>query len=359
MGHLARNRIFQEVCIPSPWLAGSLPYIGRINCCLFTLTTLMTVAYDIQTSVVLPPGLKPPCHEELWEAGTEDEWLQLSTATIQQNSSSVSAIIRQLSDESLPLPVNVGTLGCHVVIVALLKRILSFRISCESFEPSVAQKRQDFITSLRRWQRMWENEPESSLSPHDPRGPILFNSTAILRLSYVRLVADFSSVRRSFSILDSPQEIEREISRTEPISRDLQTTRAALQTCLALRVPVYLGLKLVARTSFWNWSVQHALSYFECALYLAKWLRTVQTSKELSEDERAVLNLSREVLQASRNSNGEVAPHGLPAEVLRSWAHLLDTADVTVWSIIPKMARVLSLHADRLSQEASSYHMSF
>jgi hypothetical protein len=120
---------------------------------------------------------------------------------------------------------------------------------------------------------------------------------------------------------------------------------------LALRIPVNLGLKVVARTSFWIWSVQHALCYFECALLLANWRQLIEESSNLSEDEQGVLKLVPEVLHASEgdvSSSSYNTPKGLPAAVLRSWARLIDTADTTVWQIMPKMAEVLRLHASRL-----------
>ena len=192
-----------------------------------------------------------------------------------ESSLAVYDIIHRLSDESLPLPPLTGTFGCHIVILTILRGILGFSKSTLSIEQGVVASRQSFITTLRRWQEMWENEPGSVLSPKDARGPILFNSTAILRLSYIRLVIDYSSVRQGFSYTDSVEDIQHAIESMRPLPRTCEAARAALHSLLALRIPVRLGLKLVARTDFWTWNVQHALSYFECALLLASWLGIV------------------------------------------------------------------------------------
>ena len=58
---------------------------------------------------------------------------------------------------------------------------------------------------------MWESEPQSSLSPDNPRGPILFNCTAMLRLAYIRLVSDYSPLRNSFSFLSSDSGLEQDL----------------------------------------------------------------------------------------------------------------------------------------------------
>jgi hypothetical protein len=316
----------------------------------------MTIAYDIPSPVSVGPKLAPPCQEELWDAETSDEWSNASARYHQAPPLSVYQIIHQLSDDEVHLPLSIGTFGCHVVILTILRGILGFRKSCLSIKQDTGAMQRSFITTLRRWQQMWESEPQSILSPNDPRGPILFNSTAILRVAYIRLVVDFSPVRQIFSFSDSLEAIVAAITRMEPPPREWQSTRAALQSCLALRVPAQLGLKLVARTSFWIWSVQHALCYFECALLLAKWLQLMQTITELSNDEQAVVNLSQEVLSSTRSGVATFDLKSLPSDILRTWAHLLDTADATVWPILPKMANVLQLYADQITSNSFSPH---
>ena len=235
----------------------------------------MQIAYDIPSSVSVGPNLRPPCHEACWAADSQFSWMEAKSQHGVESLLSVYEIINRLSDENLPLPPLLGTFGCHVIILTILRGILGFSKSTLSIEKGVDASRQSFITTLRRWQEMWESEPGSVLSPNDSRGPILFNSTAILRLAYIRLVIDYSPVRQSFSYGTSSDEIESAIRGMRMLPRSWEAARAALHALLALRIPVRLGLKLVARTDFWTWSVQHALCYFECALLLSEWLRNV------------------------------------------------------------------------------------
>lgn len=307
----------------------------------------MQVAYDIPSPLLLEDQYGMPFHEVQWRARTEAEW-QLETAKLQpQEWLTAQEIIRRLGDEALPTPSNIGIFGCHVIISTLLQKIILFRQSCSSNDYGFLELRQKYIRALRRWQMMWESEPDSSLSPDHPCGPILFNSTAILRVAYIRLVADFSQIRRAFSFCDAPADIEAKINLMEIPLRDPQTTRAALQACLALRIPVHLGFKVVSKTSFWMWSVQHSLCYFECALLLSKWVQLMENSSDLSEEEQNVLALVSRVLNASGSEDPHAMSQNLPAAILRSWARLLDTGDMTVWQIQPKMAQVLRLHAAR------------
>lgn len=290
-----------------------------------------------------------PFAEAQWRAESEAQWLAVTATDGQQEWKTANGIIQRLGDKSLPLPNNIGMFGCHLIISTLLQKIMLLRQSSTNSIYGLQEVREKYIGVLRRWQMMWEKEPESSLSPENPRGPMLFNGTALLRVSYIRLVIDFSPVRRAFSCYNSVEDIEAKINIFDTPARDPQAARAALQACLALSIPVRLGFKVVARTSFWIWSVQHALCYFECALLLAKWLQVTQKVHDLSQDERLVLELARELVTASTEEElRDENVRSLPSGVLRSWANLLDTADTTVWRIQPKMAAVLRLHANRL-----------
>lgn len=317
---------------------------------MFTLLNLMTIGFNIPSPILLEPQYGLPAHESQWNSGTENEWLQAKSLVPVQEWRSADAVLERLGDESLPVPSNIGMFGCHVLISLLTQKIILFRKSCSAGVPIFYDVRNYFLRLLRRWQVMWENEPESTLSPENPHGPILFNCTAILRVAYIRLVSDYSAVREAFSV-SSEEQVARTLEMMELPRREPETTRAVLQACLALRIPAQLGFKVVARTSFWVWSVQHALSYFECAIFLSKWCQGAANVDDLSDDERGVMNLVEQIIGAS---GGEQAVGEYPAPlhvvVLQRWAELLDTGDTTVWQVQPRMARALRTYAHRLME---------
>lgn len=315
----------------------------------------MSIAYDL--GPILAPQTPPalPAPEAEWYAASEEDWRHHMSTSAAPRGRRVESIEAALADASSPLPSNVGILGCHVTMIAILNRILLLRKSMASSEKTFSRRQADLTLRLRRWQRMWEAEPEASLLPDNPQGPITFNATALLRVAYVRLAADFSDIRGAFTFCDHAEQIEPFVNAMPMPARDEYATRAALQASLALRIPVKLGIRVVSRTSFWIWSVQHALCYFECAIFLSKWLDAIQGALDLDAQESAVVGIVEEILQDVRGARHTGVEPPSYHELLRSWATLLNTADTTVWQLIPKMARVLELYSMRKSQAFEAY----
>lgn len=316
----------------------------------------MTLAYNFPSPIYLEDIHGLPCKESLWDAATQGDWSKLLSGDYKTPQwPSVQAVIQALSDPTMETPTGVGMFACHIVISTLLQRIMLFRRACLSSFPSFAGVRHHFIQVLRRWQVMWGHEPEASLSPNHPAGPILFNCTALLRVAYIRLVADFAPLRSMFGWTDQVEAIGLKLEEMETIHRNPYKTRAVLHACLALKVPVNLGFEVTARTTFWTWSVQHALCYFECALLLARWLLVVQNAPDLTIEEQKVLALVSEVIHASESGSGAEQTHILAVAVLRRWARLLNTGPVTVWQILPKMAGVLTYYSETILKQSKGF----
>jgi len=208
--------------------------------------------------------------------------------------------------------------------------------------------------ALRRWQKNWENNPESSLNPRDPHGPLAFNCTALLRMAYIRLDVDFGPF---FTALRSgdPQIIASSICDGPAVKRGKRSTRAVLHACHALLIPIKMGINIVAYTQVFLWSIQHSIASFECCLLLAKWLDAVTVdspSPPLSEEERWLIRLVQEALQEC-NIDTVNDVRTLSSSVLTVWATLFH--GMTIWGIIPLMGTVLTMYAELLSGSQRQY----
>ncbi|KAL3461030.1 hypothetical protein BJX64DRAFT_261938 [Aspergillus heterothallicus] len=331
--------------------------LKRITYCIFTLMTLINIAYDVPSTVYLEDRFGMPCHESQWTARSANEWANLGfgSAAFTSPLSAAAVADQLLSDKEQQPPSQISAFGCHIIISCLVQRIILLRKAFpELVDDHCREAYSKFLRALRRWQRMWEREPSASLSPSSPHGPMLFNSTALLRLAYMRLVSDYSPIRNEFSWCNSAPSIEGVIQHIGSPTRRSDATRAALHACLALRVPAQLGFNVVARTSFWVWSVQHAVCYFECALVLSRWLLcfTAEDAAPIAPDEWKVIDLVQQVLNipsATRDIPSEAALKEMSSAVLHRWSQLLDTRETTVWGLIPKLSHVLRLHAEHIN----------
>jgi hypothetical protein len=128
---------------------------------------------------------------------------------------------------------------------------------------------------------MWQQAPESGLDPNNESGPVPFTSSALLGVAYIRLTLNIGPYRKLEH--RDPSEIAGELARLPDIERNSCLFSALLYATHALSVPVRLGIDRIARSQAFFWSVQHALSGFECAVFLAKWLCSWDSIQKASE----------------------------------------------------------------------------
>ncbi|KAF2190359.1 hypothetical protein K469DRAFT_699978 [Zopfia rhizophila CBS 207.26] len=107
---------------------------------------------------------------------------------------------------------------------------------------------------------------------------------------------------------------------TEAPQRGPDMATAALQASLALHIPAQFGFKVIFRASFWFWSVQYALSCFECALLLSRWLRGLERAENVSPNEREVKIMVEQIIRAhSPHVSSEEVSQSLPVAILLRW----------------------------------------
>ncbi|KAG7127339.1 Transcriptional regulator ADR1 like protein [Verticillium longisporum] len=90
------------------------------------------------------------------------------------------------------------------------------------------------------------------------------------------------------------------IANTPLLVRSLRLQKAVFQAIHALSMLVKAGVNYVARTKSLEWSIQHSLGNFECAVLLSKWLLTLSSigpnDQPVSTDEKNFLEMIRRML---------------------------------------------------------------
>ena len=206
-----------------------------------------------------------PCGEYEWASRTSESWSELRKHSSTPTPTFLTMLRSLLSPQGVQ-PLQCSTFGSYLMIHALLQQIWHIRqASLTDGGPHDLSK---VGFALRKWQVVWQRIAESVPSPQDPYRPLAFNSTSLLRLAHIMLCVDFATVKSvvaSQNVNAISQSMKTHMSEVE---RSADSTKAALYAIHALRIPVKLGINLVARAGSLVWSLQHYLHSFECCKHI-------------------------------------------------------------------------------------------
>ncbi|KAK3682421.1 hypothetical protein B0T22DRAFT_283057 [Podospora appendiculata] len=253
-----------------------------------------------------------PNPSRLWRAETQWQWQEARQSYPNIEIPLQDAFSRLLNRPSQGPPSPVSSLGNYVLIHALIQHIFLLKqtsfASISPFEIHRGLKMDDVeevSQALRLWSHGFEqhrqlraNEPGSQVPVDFVGGPVAFNSTALLRLAYIRLHTDLSP-SRSLETRDHVL-VAAAFSDAPLLVRSPRLCRAVVQAIHALSMLVKMGVNYVARTKSLEWSMQHSLCNLECAVLLSKWLMTLASIGPAQEpptpEEKGLLETVRRML---------------------------------------------------------------
>lgn len=250
--------------------------------CFFNLqSTTFNVPPALFTSEI---QLTSVSHETAWRAASATEWQRAEGSRTQPSFQSQLADLSEGrggdDDNALRNVPKPSEFASYALISAILQSIFLRRQSISS------SKAKELLISectkpLQRWRSLCESEQHPLI--HAPLSPLSFNGSALLRLSYIRLLVDFGTVRAALTGND-PSRVATAVAALPAITRSSEALRAAHHAASALRIvsrdpleeilarlmltpvlqPTKLGIELAARTQTFVWSLQHSLCSFEC-----------------------------------------------------------------------------------------------
>lgn len=247
----------------------------------YILTNLQSVAFNVPPAILNQDiGLILPGCSSDWNVTSAREWAQRRQQHHQYKLRSFRDTLDSLLQGVPPSHIEaLSAFGNYVLMHGILQQIFLARqtvIQPTASLPIEFIKRME--DALRAWQESWEATHESTLDPSSPKGPLGFNSTALLRLAHIRLNANVGP-RRQLMMRDprviAAAFVDTHINIDSVQDKSVHLDRAVLQCIHAFSIPVRVGIAYVARTQTLNWSIQHALCNLECALLLVRWLRAI------------------------------------------------------------------------------------
>ncbi|KAK3329826.1 hypothetical protein B0H66DRAFT_542127 [Apodospora peruviana] len=351
----------------------------RTKYIVFCFFNLHSIVYDIPPLILNSElGMRLPCSAAEFKADTPVKWQEIRRRKTRaadpdrtkpaQFQDALRALFSRDDQKQANITDGHSSLGNYILIHAIVQHIFLVRQTARGrFDSSSDNLTPEDVApleqALRNWQLGWERSPESSLDPMDRHwghrnSPVSFNSTALLRLAYIRLSMNAGPGRLALGTRD-PLQIARALRDAPAVKRTPKLAQALLHSAHALSIPVKIGVRLVARTQMFMWSIQHSLCSLECALLLSKWLEAVATSvgegePQLTEDERKILMIVRTMLgetefavpeQVVTEDLRQTARY-LNAGVLRVWATIFRGSQT--WAIVDVIGSALNTYADML-----------
>ncbi|KAF5683806.1 transcription factor STE12 [Fusarium circinatum] len=314
--------------------------------------------------------LNLPCPETWWRAHDEAAWEVACSKDVYHGITLQASYVNMFSPTGTTSQTWPSSFGNYLLIHCIVQQIYFSRqspLGLPSADPVTLPPDTllQLDMALRRWQENWEATKDSSIEPSAPGGPLSFNSTALLRIAYIRLSADLGPCRRLES--QDPTSIAQGFRNMLLLERTCYVRRAVLQSAHSPSIPIRTGIEYVARTQALTWSIVHSLCNLECGLFLAKWLETIASVLErgetLRKDEKRLLGIVASIIcetdlgaEIQREQDALRRIKLMAISVLRIWGYTFKGAHV--WDIMGTIGTSLDLCADMLQREANLGGMS-
>ncbi|KIW44468.1 uncharacterized protein PV06_02934 [Exophiala oligosperma] len=352
---LARDDGFSRLKVPTSSCTGMSEWHrwvlqeGRKRTKLMTycLLQLVSVAYHIPPLILNSEiDCCLPCSAKVWNASSAEEWEEVNKSSPFKEVPFREAYESMFhSVDSPPTPIALSPMANYVLILAILQHLYLRRQTLASSKHSLSSEDIGEISrALRCWQTRWERSPESIFEPSSATGPVAFTSTALLRLAWIRLHSDMGPCRnlasRDASVIASAFE------NSPPLKRGPELIHPVLQAAHALSIPVRMGIKYVAKTQAFTWSVQHSFSNLECAIFLSKWLELIGVASgngSLDKEEVVLVQMIQSLLTETGLFDSDMMRNLADRQDQKQRIRWLATAVARMWAEIFKGTHVFDI----------------
>ncbi|KAH6971063.1 hypothetical protein BKA56DRAFT_495420 [Ilyonectria sp. MPI-CAGE-AT-0026] len=329
---------------------------------LYITSTLTMVIYDVNPGFTVAQDLELETFhaESLWNARTPMEWRELWSKQPGHHHRNVKDVLDDVISEGNQEPLDYSLtpfnalMLMHAVVVHMWQRLQVM----ETFPPLSSNPMstdcalgswlmKSSLQALARCQSLLrgtrgQHEPQHD-SDDDSESALVFNCQAVLRIAHIRLFNVTSKFNRMCLITMDPGLIETSASTyvAAKLDRSPQLLSAVTKAFEGLRIPVKMGHMLIRKTAAFRWSVEQAISGWDSALFVTKWIHSVEIDKlngiPANEAEEGFFANIRDILEEADYDLDE--SKSLAAGVARTWGWFLQ--DVWVWGITPRMGAIL------------------
>ncbi|KAF4965623.1 hypothetical protein FSARC_6610 [Fusarium sarcochroum] len=274
------------------WIWARTETCRRIKLSVFCFLNLQSLTF--QTPPVLMSNelhLRLPSSCKEWTAEDPQAWASEKSKALPlvDFQGALMELLQTSRDPSVKVT---SPFGNYILIHAILQRLIITRQLSFNSTESVCPPLEDatrFQTTLDRWKDAWHRAPESVLDLRNPKDSLSWSAMSLLGLAHIRTFFDMGKCRQLRP--GEPSEVAIEAHRCCSPGRGPHLTQALLHSAHVLNIPVQLGVSFLSKCQAYMWSIQHCICYFECTVFLSKWLWTLSNcqSSDLDGESKSLL----------------------------------------------------------------------
>ncbi|KAF2176406.1 hypothetical protein K469DRAFT_678836 [Zopfia rhizophila CBS 207.26] len=345
----------------------------RLLCGMFIISNLISTTFGINPGFSHTQDLEFEVldEERLWNARSAKEWKEMQGPRTPRAPSTIRAVISDVvftdrhHEDIEPYSISGFTMLIimHAVNIHMWNLFQFTDVSCRhAFDTSRSTVQTTLLTvafsTLARCHQVITHVrggDDHSTTWSNAEGPLMFNCQALLRIAYVRLFSNISAFNRLTLLTDNPEDISSAVKAytDAPQERSSYLTKSAVKAYEGFLAPVRIGHLLVRKTAALSWSIEHAVAGWDAALFLTKWVHTVETQSTIlppDAEESFILEQLKELLtevESDYDGTGSLA-----AAIAQVWSTFLN--DVWVWGVTPRMGNIL--HQLAIAYESNYRH---
>lgn len=243
----------------------------RILCGSYILCNLIVITFDASPGMINAQDLafEAPDAENLWTAGTADEWRQrcveASPASPRMIRDILMDVVRTNKDAATTTPTSYKISGLTALVV-MHAVCVYFWTKCE-FSRIFGHDSLSTSTSMAALARchtllMPQTDGDGMPSWDGLEVPMAFNYHSILRIAYAQLLTSINVFNRMTLVRNDLDEIRMSLNDYVDASqeRGRVLTIVAAKVLQGFRTPVKMGHLLMRKTAAFSWSIEHAVA---------------------------------------------------------------------------------------------------
>lgn len=239
-------------------------------------------------SMLTDGNIEMPSHHSLWDASDARSWeeaastrglvsrLRLKDAVSRLLNGEYSNDVPSESWEWDPYSCNVAVNAVTIYISHMTQALYIIGQPSSNFSQAGSSQLSDITgrmeTAISNCLLLIKDarvRADESYTWDDTEGPLLFNSLALLRVSYCKIMTRAESASRSMLFRLDDNEAEQMIHQflSAPLDQTEYLNRAVSVALEGILIPTRIGSGLVRKTAAFTWAIEHAFSGWDSSKF--------------------------------------------------------------------------------------------